>query len=63
VQLLIKHEASINLANKDGQTALHLALEEGHRDIVQLLIEQKSSIDLVILPLCICSSSKTHLSA
>jgi hypothetical protein len=37
--LLIKHNASVNLVGKYGQTALHLASSNGHPHIARLLIE------------------------
>ncbi|KAJ7441840.1 ankyrin repeat-containing domain protein, partial [Mycena galericulata] len=43
--LLIKHNASVNQAGKDGWTALHFASENGHLDIVQLLIEHNASVN------------------
>ncbi|KAF8148516.1 hypothetical protein K438DRAFT_1688730, partial [Mycena galopus ATCC 62051] len=44
--LLIKHNVSVDLATKDGWTALHLAVEEGHLDIIWLLIQHNASVDL-----------------
>ncbi|KAF7358495.1 P-loop containing nucleoside triphosphate hydrolase protein [Mycena venus] len=43
--LLIKHNASVDQADEDGTTALHLASSQGHLDIVQLLIEHSASAD------------------
>jgi ankyrin repeat protein len=45
--LLIEHNASVDLVDKDGWTALHLASSEGHHDIAALLIEHNASVDLV----------------
>ncbi|KAF7350138.1 HET-domain-containing protein [Mycena venus] len=44
--LLIKHNASVNQATKEGKTVLHFASEKGHLDIARLLIEHNASIDL-----------------
>ena len=35
--------------SQDGCTALHLAVHEGHEDVVELLLEAKADIDLKIL--------------
>ncbi|KAJ7496262.1 hypothetical protein B0H11DRAFT_858116 [Mycena galericulata] len=44
--LLIEHNASVDLACKDGWTALHIASENGHLEIARLLIEHNASVDL-----------------
>ncbi|KAF8210989.1 hypothetical protein K438DRAFT_2011412, partial [Mycena galopus ATCC 62051] len=44
--LLIKHNTSVYLANKDGWTGLHLASLNGHLDIAKLLIDHNASVDL-----------------
>ncbi|KAJ6545568.1 ankyrin repeat-containing domain protein, partial [Mycena capillaripes] len=38
VRLLVKNNASVDLATEYGWTALHLASAKGHLDIVRLLI-------------------------
>ena len=43
-QLLIEKGANINEKNKDGQTLLHLAAENGRFEIVQLLIEKGANL-------------------
>jgi ankyrin repeat protein len=45
--LLIEWNASVNLVDKYGQTALHLALSNGHLNIARLLIERNASVNLV----------------
>ncbi|KAJ7506487.1 hypothetical protein B0H11DRAFT_285786 [Mycena galericulata] len=42
--LLIKYNTSV-LATTWGKTALHLASEQGHLDVAQLLIEHNTSVD------------------
>mmetsp|Transcript_86211 Transcript_86211/g.257357 ORF Transcript_86211/g.257357 Transcript_86211/m.257357 type:complete len:540 (-) Transcript_86211:144-1763(-) len=43
VQLLLGAGSSVNLANYNQQTALHLASLRGHHHILQLLLEQRAS--------------------
>jgi len=37
VKQLLESRADVNARNKDGKTALRIALEEGHKEIVKLL--------------------------
>lgn len=39
VQLLIKYKADVHLCDNDGNTAVHRAIQLGHSDIAQLLLE------------------------
>jgi hypothetical protein len=45
--LILEYHASVDLVNRYGMTALHLALSNGHPDIARLLIEHNASVDLV----------------
>ena len=40
VSTLIKHDAKVNLMNSDKKTALHIAAEGGHADIVCSLVDE-----------------------
>jgi ankyrin repeat protein len=46
VRLLIEHKTSVSLAQKYGQTALHLASSYGRLDIVRLLIQHNTPVNL-----------------
>jgi len=46
VTVLIQHGATVNFTDKDGWTALHLAAQEGHEDVVDLLLETMANPDL-----------------
>lgn len=49
VRVLLEHSAAVDIADGNGKTAAHLALEHGHPDIVAALIlsgSEHSSIDL-----------------
>jgi hypothetical protein len=52
VKLLIEREANIDEKNEDGETALDLALDEDHKDIVKLLLQNgadiKNAIDVIL---------------
>lgn len=43
MQLLINKEAYINLCYDDGKAPLHIANENGHESIVQLLLSEGSN--------------------
>jgi len=38
VKLLVSHGADIRLANRDGWSALHIAVGAGHRDVARFLL-------------------------
>jgi ankyrin repeat protein len=40
VELLLKKNANVNLANNNGTTALMLAAQNGHKEIVELLLKK-----------------------
>jgi hypothetical protein len=40
-RLHARHGIDLNRRNTDGQTALHLACQEGHNDVVEWLIDRK----------------------
>ncbi|KAJ7861556.1 ankyrin repeat-containing domain protein [Mycena olivaceomarginata] len=44
--MLIERNASVDLADEDGWTALHLASRNGQLEVARLLIERNASIDL-----------------
>jgi ankyrin repeat protein len=45
-QLLLKNGAKIDLQNKKGQTALHLASQRGHLDFMELLLNRGAVVDV-----------------
>ena len=45
VQVLHEAGAKIDATDKDGCTSLHLASNEGHCDVVHLLVERKCAVD------------------
>ena len=45
VQLLCERGADVNAKDKDGYTALHLAVEFGHIAVVELLLKQGANIE------------------
>lgn len=44
VKLLLRRKVFINAKTKNGLTALHLACQYGHINLVQLLIENGSDV-------------------
>jgi ankyrin repeat protein len=46
-QLLLDHGANINLRNKRGQTALHLASQRGRLDFMELLLNRGAIVDVL----------------
>ena len=44
-RLAIMKDCDLNFGDYDGRTALHLAASEGHRDVVNYLIESHISIN------------------
>jgi ankyrin repeat protein len=42
VELLLKHGASVDIQNKEGEYPLHLAAAEDNREVVKLLLEHRS---------------------
>ncbi|KAL2399710.1 Ankyrin-1 [Exophiala dermatitidis] len=57
---LDEHADALNMADEDGQPPLHVALQEGRREIVEFLLERGGSIETVGYhgwrPLHICAS-------
>ncbi len=45
-QLLLDHGANIDLRNKTGQTALHLASQRGRLDFMELLLNRGAMVDV-----------------
>ena len=45
VQLLVEKGANVNLKNKDGDTALHLAAEQGKTEVALLLLNSGAEVD------------------
>jgi ankyrin repeat protein len=45
VQLLLQHQANINSCDKNGRTALDLAIDIGHVAIVQILLAHGADIE------------------
>lgn len=54
VKLLLDAGSDVNLQDFDGSTALMCAAEHNHTDIVELLIQQRPGIDVLL---------KDHVSA
>jgi ankyrin repeat protein len=46
VQLLLEHNAGVDLQTNNGRTALMFAARQGHIPIVQLLLEHNADINL-----------------
>ncbi|EAY08176.1 hypothetical protein TVAG_302630 [Trichomonas vaginalis G3] len=44
-EYLIDHGANVNFKNKEGQTALHIALENNSHEIAELLISHGANVD------------------
>jgi len=45
VRLLLENKAKIAAKGRDGNSPLHLAAEEGHEDVVELLLEYNANIE------------------
>jgi len=46
VEILIKNGANINLTNRNGNTALHLAATYGRADVIRLLLTNGADINI-----------------
>lgn len=44
-EVLMMHKVNVNAKNAEGKTALHLAYEEGHMDVVKLLKRYGADLD------------------
>ena len=44
-KILLQQGVNVNASNKDGQTALHLAVGRGNVELVKLLIEAKADVN------------------
>lgn len=44
VKLALEAEANINVKNQNGQSAIHLAANGGHKEIIQLLIDKTANL-------------------
>ncbi len=49
VDILIKRDAEVNVKNKKGQTPLNNATRIGHKEIMELLIENSANQDIISL--------------
>ena len=47
IKLLVAKRASINAADYDKRSALHLAAAEGHSDVVKFLVESGATVNMV----------------
>ena len=47
VKILLEHEADPNLQCRAGLTALHVAAENGNKEILQMLVEKRGRIDVL----------------
>jgi ankyrin repeat protein len=65
VQRLLNQGIDVDSTDKDGDTALILASEEGHLDIVNLLLEMNAKLDIQATEggntALICASAEGHL--
>ncbi len=43
--MLLQHEVDLELGKPDGTTALYVACEEGHEEIVNLLLNAKANVE------------------
>jgi ankyrin repeat protein len=46
LRVFLDHSADLNVKNKDGQAALHLAVEQGYSKAVRLLIEKGADVNV-----------------
>jgi hypothetical protein len=46
VNLLLKANANVDSATKDGYSSLHIAAKEGHEEIASLLIDHGANLNL-----------------
>ena len=57
-------QCDVNLTNKDGRSALHIASDEGYLDMVQFLVEQagskRYSEDCTFTPFLLCTRAFTY---
>lgn len=47
MDLLIINGASINIKDKFGSTPLHLAVQNGHAEAVELLVKYRANLNLL----------------
>ena len=45
-EFLIEHRANVNAQDQRGQTPLMIATMNGHKEVVELLIEKRADIEL-----------------
>ncbi len=45
VLLLLNYGADVNVEDNDGRTALHRAAENGHEDVVRVLLDHGARVD------------------
>ena len=44
VEMLIKKGGDVNIGNRDGITALHIAAEKSHLDVLELLLKNGAQV-------------------
>ena len=65
VQLLLHHGATRDAATKDLYTPLHIAVKEGHEDVVEILLDSGAKHNTMTRVSSVyhsCCSSKLHYS-
>jgi ankyrin repeat and SAM domain-containing protein 1 len=55
VELLLAHEASVNIVDSKGSSPLHLAAWSGNEDVVRLLLCRGPSVPKVNLTVSTCT--------
>lgn len=45
-KILVQNDANVNLQNKEGNTALHVAVEKRQLKIVEILVQNLADIDI-----------------
>ena len=59
--MLIRSGCNINATNGNGCTALHVAANKGHKDMVACLIEGSADLNLKVSKMCLIKGSETKV--
>jgi ankyrin repeat protein len=59
--LLLRHHAEANARDKDGKTALMMAVVNGHQPLVQLLLDKNADVTIKNEVVCFLNRNSSYL--